>query len=98
MAESIEKAAKKGFGVMHAGMVICCAIMLIPVAGYFIAGGTLTGLSNNFGVFAPIALCIGVHVAMFAFMGRSCHGNAKTKTETSNEIAELEPERISAKS
>ena len=31
---------KKGFGLMHAGMAVCCAVMLIPVAGFFIAVAT----------------------------------------------------------
>ena len=74
MSNTDEKNAKKGFGLMHAGMAVCCAVMLIPVAGFFVAGGTLAGLTSNLAVFAPIALCIGVHVAMFAVMGKSCHG------------------------
>lgn len=87
MKEQDETTAKKGFGLMHAGMAACCAIMLLPVAGFFIAGGTIAGLMGNLGVFAPIALCIGVHVAMFAFMGKSCHGSEKSekaKADTSD--------------
>lgn len=94
MADSVEKTAKKGFSLMHAGMAACCAVMLIPVAGFFVAGGTLAGLTNNLGVFAPIALCIGVHVAMFALMGRSCHGSSKSKEASTDEAGVLEEARI----
>ena len=79
MSDTIGNEGKKSFGLMHAGMAVCCTVMQIPVAGFFIAGGTLAGLTNNLAVFAPIALCVGVHVAMFAFMGKSCHGEKKTK-------------------
>ena len=81
MAGSENKDAKKGFGIMHAGMAVCCAVMLIPVAGFFVAGGTIAGLGSNLAVFAPIALCIGVHVLMFAVMGKSCHGKSEKPAE-----------------
>lgn len=84
---------KNGFGIMLAGMVVCCAVMLIPVVGYFAVGGTIAGLTSNFGVFAPIALCIGVHVAMFAFMGKSCHGSAKKDVEDLGSV-EAVPSRV----
>lgn len=76
--QSTQKAGKSsGFGLMHAGMAICCAVMLLPIGAFFLAGGTIAGLFTNLGLFAPIALCIGVHVAMFAVLGRSCHGSSK---------------------
>lgn len=81
MADAEENGTSNGFGFMHAGMAACCAIMLVPVAGFFIAGGTVAGLGGNLLVFAPIALCIGVHVAMFAMMGKSCHGTPKNTAE-----------------
>lgn len=56
--------------------------MLIPLIGYFLASGTLAGLSNNLSVVVPIALCLGVHVAMFAVMGRSCHGSSSESQTT----------------
>ncbi len=93
MANSDDDNAKKGFGLLHAGMAVCCAVMLIPVAGFFVAGGTLAGLTSNLGVFAPIALCIGVHVAMFALMGKSCHGEKKPKKNAKLD-APLEPSTV----
>lgn len=95
MSDTNENNAKKGLGLMHAGMAVCCAVMLIPVAGFFIAGGTLAGLTNNLAVFAPIALCVGVHVAMFALMGKSCHGEKKTKKPAVQD-APIEPSRMPA--
>lgn len=97
MNDQENTSAKKGFGLMHAGMAVCCAIMLLPVAGFFIAGGTIAGLMGNLGVFAPIALCIGVHVAMFAVMGKSCHGSDKSgKTKEDLSDIPLSPTSIPA--
>jgi hypothetical protein len=71
--------------LMHYGMLICCTVMLLPVAGYFLTGGTISGLWNNLAVFAPIALCIGAHVLMFVVMGKSCH-SAPKKTAQDNQV------------
>lgn len=93
MPNKEETPAKKGFGLMHAGMAVCCTVMLIPVAGFFIAGGTIAGLVGNLGIFAPIAICIGAQVAMFAFTGKSCHGDAKSKDTAEKEVT-LQASRI----
>lgn len=85
MNDEANESAKKGFSLMHAGMAVCCTVMLLPVAGFLIAGGTIAGLMSNLGVFVPIALCIGVHVAMFAFMGKSCHGSKKTDVSNADQ-------------
>lgn len=65
--------------LMHYGMVICCTVMLLPIALFFLAGGSIVGLWANLGLVAPIALCVGIHVVMFKMMGKSCHGS-KDKT------------------
>ena len=69
--------AANGAGLLHMGMIACCAVMLLPIAGFFLAGGTLTGLTSNLSVLGPIVLCIGVHVAMFVVLGKSCHSAKK---------------------
>ncbi|WP_236939999.1 DUF2933 domain-containing protein [Falsihalocynthiibacter arcticus] len=51
--------------------------MLIPIGGYFLAGGTLTGLGSNLIAFAPIILCVGAHIFMHKVMGKKCHGSKK---------------------
>lgn len=61
--------------LMRYGMWVCCAVMLLPVAAYFLTGGSASGALGNLGVFAPIALCVGMHVLMHRFLGRSCHGD-----------------------
>ena len=38
--------------LMRYGMWVCCAVMLLPVAAYFFAGGSLSGVLGNAGVFA----------------------------------------------
>ena len=81
MALARRVGGEKGFGIMHPGMAVCCAIMLIPVAGLFVAGGTVAGLGGSLVVFALTALCIFRHGAMFAFTGKSCHGTSGKPTE-----------------
>lgn len=79
MLDINENNVKKGFGLMYVGMVVCCVVMLIFVVGFFIVGGMLVGLINNFVVFVFIVLCVGVYVVMFVFMGKFCYGNKKIK-------------------
>jgi len=76
--------------VMKWGMMACCAIMLVPVASFLLAGGTIAGSWNNAGVFAPIALCVGAHLVMHRLMGKSCHGKG------SEQVKQAERERIVA--
>nr|WP_148264526.1 DUF2933 domain-containing protein [Roseobacter litoralis] len=64
--------------MMHVGMWVCCAVMLLPLLVFFSRGGTLSGLQNSLGVLAPIVLCLGAHGVMFFFMGKSCHGGSKS--------------------
>lgn len=57
------------------GMTACCAIMLLPVAAFFIAGGTASGLAENLAVFAPLLFCLGVHLLLHRFIGGLCRGH-----------------------
>ncbi|WP_234992373.1 DUF2933 domain-containing protein [Roseisalinus antarcticus] len=62
-----------GGGGMKLGMLACCAVMLLPLGAFLLAGGTLGGLASNLGLLAPLALCLGAHVVMHRMMGKSCH-------------------------
>ena len=78
--------------LVHYGMMACCAFMLLPIAVFFISGSSIAGLWNNVALFAPIALCVGVHVLMFKMVGKSCH---VAKSETTEEATvETEPSKI----
>jgi len=66
-----------GLNLMNLGMMACCAVMLVPVAAFFLMGGTITGIASMATAFAPLLLCLAVHGAMFLFMGKSCHGKAE---------------------
>ncbi|UWP93906.1 DUF2933 domain-containing protein (plasmid) [Aliiroseovarius crassostreae] len=68
--------------LMHYGMMACCAIMLLPIAGYFVAGGTLGGLWSNSTAFLPLLLCVGAHFVMHKMMGKSCHGGSRKVART----------------
>ena len=50
-----------GGKIMKWGMMVCCIAMITPIALYFIAGGTVGGLSDSLGLFAPLILCLGAH-------------------------------------
>lgn len=63
--------------LMKYGMIACCSIMLLPVAGFFIAGGTIGGLWSNSAAFLPILICVGAHFVMHKVMGKSCHSDKK---------------------
>lgn len=78
--------------IMHYGMIVCCTVMLIPVAGFFIAGGSVAGLWSNASVFAPIVLCIGAHAVMFKLMGKSCHSSKTKDVETA--VVEIQTSRV----
>lgn len=92
MSNTDQKDAHGGSKLMHFGMMACCAVMLLPVAAFLLAGGTIAGMWNNLGLFAPIVLCVGAHVLMFKMMGKSCHSSkdeqkAKVADDTSFEDA-----------
>jgi len=75
-----ENAKNASRPLMKYGMWACCAVMLAPVGAYLVAGGSLAGLGGNLVAFAPLALCLGMHLVMHKFMGKSCHSSAKDET------------------
>lgn len=78
--------------LMHYGMMACCVVMLVPIVGFLLAGGTMSGLWSNAAVFAPLLLCVGAHLLMFKVMGKSCHSTkAKDSVE---EMPETVPSAI----
>lgn len=81
-----------GPALMRWGMIACCTVMLLPVAGFFLSGGSLAGLAANASLFAPLVLCLGMHVVMHKVMGKSCHGApAKRREAEATEAETLVP-------
>lgn len=79
---------RPGSKPMHIAMMACCVVMLLPIAGYFVAGGTLSGVGANLATFAPLLLCVGAHFVMHKMMGKTCHGNEeRTDAEPPREDA-----------
>lgn len=72
---------------LHFGMLVCCAIMVAPLAVFFLRGGTVAGLQDSIGVLAPILVCLAAHGAMFLIMGKSCH----SRKEVAEDSAEPNP-------
>ena len=81
-----EDGQEKHSGLMRYGMMLCCAVMLLPVGLFFVGGGALSGLSANAGLFLPLALCLGMHFVIHRMMGKSCHGE---KHDENKEIEQL---------
>lgn len=82
--------------LMRYGMMVCCAVMLLPIAAFLFAGGSIAGLWNNIGLFAPIILCVGAHVLMFKVMGNSCHGSKDEEPLDNAADANFSEEHVTA--
>lgn len=69
----------------HLPMMICCALMV--AGGAFVVFGSLraTGRVDWMGAVLPLALCGGMHLAMYLVLGRSCH--ARTDEPSDKEAA-----------
>ncbi len=59
--------------VIHAGMLICCGIMVAPLVLFLLNGGAVADILGNVGVLLPLVVCLGAHFLMHRFMGVSCH-------------------------
>lgn len=68
---------------MKVGMMICCTIMVIPIIGYLVAGGSFALGGGSLSAAVPLVACLAVHGLMFVVMGKSCHGD-KTETKPSS--------------
>ena len=81
---------KSGNALMKYGMWACCALMLLPVVGYFLAGGADGSLTGKIAAFAPLLLCVGAHFVMFKMMGKSCHGASDNASTAEKRIADAQ--------
>lgn len=76
--DQISSQQKNGSRFAKIGMAVCCIIMVAPIAAVLLAGGGISTITNNIGLVAPLALCLGLHFVMHKMMGRSCHGSSAT--------------------
>ncbi len=89
MSMSDQEKQPQNSKMMHVGMWLCCAVMLLPLLVFFARGGTVSGLQGSFGALIPIVLCLGAHGVMFFFMGKSCHGDRKTSNSDASGVAKI---------
>ena len=54
----------------HNALMALCCVAMVGAFFVFAGGGATTGL---FSLLAPLAACLGMHVLMHKFMGKSCH-------------------------
>ena len=66
--------SRHSHALMKYAMWACCAVMLVLVVGFLVAGGTAGGLTQKFVAFSPLLLCVAAHLVMHRMMGKSCHG------------------------
>lgn len=64
--------AKRSLLVRY-GMLACCIVMLLPIAGYLLSGGTTAGLLDV-ALVVPLLACVGMHFVLHRLTGKSCHG------------------------
>ena len=68
-----EKAAQSGSEkLVKYGMWACCAVMVLPIIAY-LAAGRASGVTDSLITFAPLLLCVGAHLVMHRYTGKSCH-------------------------
>ncbi|WP_243405184.1 MULTISPECIES: DUF2933 domain-containing protein [Paracoccaceae] len=79
--------------VMKYAMWACCAVMLLPIAAFVMAGGLAGGLTSGLYVFAPLLLCVAAHLIMHRMMGKSCHD---TKSERTDDVAIQVDQKVAA--
>ncbi len=60
-------------------MLACCAVMLLPVGGYLLGGGTVSGSLDNLALVVPLLACVGMHFVLHRLMGKSCHGEQEDR-------------------
>ena len=58
-------------------MMACCAVMAVPLIGYFAIGGSVASGGGALGAALPLLACVALHGAMFLFMGKSCDSDKK---------------------
>ena len=85
-----ESAKDTGGKLMKWGMMACCVVMFIPIGTYFLAGGTVSGMTESLGLFAPLLLCVGAHFFLHKAMGKSCHSKGEKKQQNEPKAAEVE--------
>lgn len=64
--------------MMHYAMLICCAVMIAPLAVLLLSGDAVSA-SSIMSLAVPMAICVGAHFLMHRFMGASCHGSSDEK-------------------
>ena len=64
--------SRHSHALMKYAMWACCAVMLVLVVGFLVAGGTAGGLTQKFVAFSPLLLCVAAHLVMHRMMGKSC--------------------------
>ncbi|MBG6145771.1 hypothetical protein [Roseibium album] len=66
--------AKKSVSGHTLFMMACCAAMVAGTAIIFASAPAGQSLGETLLLAAPVLGCLGMHVVMHRFMGRSCHG------------------------
>lgn len=78
--------------VIHAGMLICCGIMVAPLVLFLLNGGAVTDILGNIGLLLPLVVCLGAHFLVHRFMGVSCHKEKEADSaDDEYAVADVQP-------
>ena len=62
----------------HAIMWLCCTVMIIPLFSFLLFNRSDFDVVELAFQASPLLLCIGAHLVLHKFMGKSCHSETKT--------------------
>ncbi len=83
---SAEQAQPTGFRKLMSGhnmmMMACCAAMAVGTGVIFASAPAGQSVGQTLLLAAPLVGCVGMHLVMHRFMGKSCHSNSKQKSKT----------------
>ncbi|CTQ56145.1 hypothetical protein LP7551_04702 [Roseibium album] len=77
VAGSEESSTRKHLNGHNLFMMACCVAMVAGTAIVIAAAPASQSLGETLLLAAPVLGCLGVHLVMHRFMGKSCHGSTK---------------------
>lgn len=70
---------------MHGWLMMACCVAMIAGFGLVLYSGPADqSLLARAGIAAPLLLCVGMHLVMHRFMGKSCRGERQSPANEEN--------------
>jgi len=81
-AQTQQSSLRKLFSGHNIMMMACCAAMAVGTGVLVTTAPAGQSLGQTLLLAAPLVGCLGMHLVMHRFMGKSCHSTSKQKTKT----------------